>query len=100
MTNDKPKTALEIALERLRQRDADSGVVDKPPTEEQKMAIAEVRLVHSAKVAELEILHRAKLAGIFDPADRAKAEDDYRRELLRLNDDREKKVGKIRDGTA
>ena len=85
-------------MERLRQRDADSGVVEVPPTEEQKAAIAEARSLHASKVAELEILHRSKMSGVFDPAERGKAEDDYRRELHRLNDDCERKIGKIREG--
>jgi hypothetical protein len=47
-------------------------------------------------LAELEILHRSKTAVMFDPAERAQAEDEYRRELARLNDDLERKIGKIR----
>ena len=51
----------------LKQRDADSGVVDHPPTDEQKAAIAEARNVHAAKLAELQILQRSKLAGTSIP---------------------------------
>jgi hypothetical protein len=46
--NEKPRTAVEIAMDRLKQRDADSGVIDQPPTEEQKAALAEARNVHAA----------------------------------------------------
>jgi len=95
-TDDKPKSALELAMERLRQRDADSGAVDRPPTDAQKAAIAEARSLHASKIAELEILYRSRVAGIFDPGDRAQVENDYRRELQRLNDDLDRKVGKIR----
>ena len=94
--DDKPKSAVELALERLRQKDADSGVVERPPTDEQKAAIADARSLHASKVAELEILHRSRIAGIFDPAERVAAEDEYRRELVRLNDDLERKIGKLR----
>ena len=94
---DKPKSALEIAMERLRQRDAASGVVEKPPTERQKAAIAEARSLHGSKVAELEILHRSQMAGMFDPAQRAEAEDAYHRDLQRLNEDCERKIVKIRE---
>lgn len=97
--HDKPKSAVELAMERLRQRDVDSGVVDRPPTEAQKAAIAEARSLHASKVAELEILHRAKMAGVFDPAERSQAEDGYHRELQRLNEDCERKVRKIRERT-
>jgi hypothetical protein len=92
-----PKSAIELAMERLRKRDAERGAVDRPPTEEQKAAIAEARNVHSAKLAELEILHRSKMSRLFDPADRAQAEDNYRREILRLNEDCERKVSRIRE---
>lgn len=94
--NEKPRTALEIAMERLKQRDADSGVVERPPTEEQKAAIAEARNVHAAKAAELEILQRSKMAGVFEPDNRTRLEAEYRDELRRLNDDLERRVGKIR----
>ena len=96
VNEDRPKTAVELAMERLRRKDADSGVIDRPPTEEQKAAIAEVRNFHSSKIAELEILHRSKMAAMFDPAERVQAEDDYRRELGRLHDDLERKIEKIR----
>jgi hypothetical protein len=95
--NEKPRTAFEIAMDRLKQRDAESGVVDQPPTEEQKEAIAEARSVHAAKSAELEILHRSKLAAVFDPADRQRLEDEYRDALRRLNEECDRKVRKIRN---
>jgi hypothetical protein len=96
MQDDRPKSALELAMERLRQKDADTGVVAQPPSDEQKSAIAEVRSLHASKVAELEILHRSKMAGIFDPNERTQADADYRRDLVRLNEDLERKIGKIR----
>lgn len=94
--DDRPKSALELAMERLRQKDADTGIVDRPPTEEQKAAIAEARSLHASKIAELEILHRSKLAGLFDPAERAQADEDYRRDLGRASEELERKIGKIR----
>lgn len=84
-------------MERLRRKDADSGLVERPPTDEQKAAIAEARSLHAAKTAELEILHRSRTTTIRDPAERAHAEDDYRRDLQRLNDDCERKIRKIRE---
>jgi hypothetical protein len=95
----RPKSALELAMERLRQKDADNGVVDTPPTESQKTEIAEARSLHGSKVAELEILHRSKLLHTFDPAERAQHEEVYRRDLQRLNDDLERKIRKIRERT-
>jgi hypothetical protein len=95
-TDEKPKSALELAMERLRKQDADSGAVERAVTDAQRAAIAEARSLHASKVAELEILHRANMARVFDPAERTQAADDYRRDLQRLNDDLERKVGKIR----
>jgi hypothetical protein len=96
MQDDRPKSALELAMERLRQRDADTGAVERPPSEQQKSAIAEARSLHASKVAELEILHRSKMAGMYDPNERVQAEAEYRHELVRLNEDLERKIGKIR----
>jgi hypothetical protein len=94
--NDKPRSAVEIAMARLKQRDVDGGVIDRPPTDDQKAAIAEVRSVHAAKIAELQILQRSKMAGLYDPADRERVEAEYRDELRRLNDDFERKLTRIR----
>ena len=38
------------------------------------------------------------MRAVFDAAERTQAEDEYRRELQRLNDDLERKVRKIREG--
>lgn len=95
-TEDRPKSAVELALERLRQKDTDAGVVGQPPTEEQKQAIAEARSVHASKVAEREILHRSKLAGIVEPGQRVEAEEEYRRDLARLHVDLDRKIAQIR----
>ena len=96
MSNDNPKSAVELAMERMRKQDADSGIAEAPPTDAQKTAIAEARSLHASKVAEAEILHRSKLAGLMDPADRGQIEEVYRRDLARLRDDLERKIGKIR----
>lgn len=96
-SDDKPKSAVELAMERLRQKDADSGVVDKPRSERQKADIADARSLHASKVAELEILYRSKRARMADPTERGQAEDEYRRDLQRLNDDTERKILKIRE---
>ena len=60
MSDEAPKSALELAMERLKKKDADAGVVEHKLTGEQKAAIAEARSVHEARVAELQILHRSK----------------------------------------
>jgi hypothetical protein len=96
MSDDKPKSAVELAMERMRKKDADNGVTERAPTDAQKAAIAEARSVHASKVAEREILQRSKMATLFDPVERAQAEEAYRRDLSRLHEDLEQKIGKIR----
>ena len=41
--DDEPKSAYELAMERLRKKDAESGAESRPLTDEQRAAIAEVR---------------------------------------------------------
>ena len=95
-TDDTPKSAVELAMERLRKKDSDSGVTERSATAEQKAMIAEARNLHASKVAELEILHRSKVAGLFDPVERGQADETYRRDLARLHEDLERKIAKVR----
>ena len=71
-----PKSAYELAMERLRKKDADAGVERQPVTDEQKAAIAEIRNFYQAKLAELEVLHQGKLRQLMDPEERAAREAD------------------------
>lgn len=96
LENDAPKSALELAMERLRKKDADEGLVERRLTDEQKAEIAEIRKVYSAKIAQEEILHRSKLNTTWDPDERMKLEEGYRRELQRLNEERERKIERVR----
>ena len=96
MSDDAPKSAYELAMERLRRKDAEQGVEERAVSEEQKAQIAEARRVHSAKVAEAEILYKSSLMGTFEPEARMKLEAEHRRDLQRLHDDLERKLTKIR----
>ena len=96
MSDEAPKSALELAMERLRRKDVEDGVVEKTLTAEQKAEIAEVRQVYSAKVAQEEILFKSQLATTRDPEERMKLEEGYRRELQRLSEDRDRKIEKVR----
>jgi fructose-1,6-bisphosphatase/inositol monophosphatase family enzyme len=87
-------------MERLRRKDAEAGVVDTPVTDEQRAAIAEARRVAEAKVAEAQIMHRSRIAAVFDPAERAKAEDEHRTDLQRIADERDRKVERIRSASS
>jgi hypothetical protein len=92
-----PKSALEIALERLRQQDAAEGIVERPLTDEQRAAIAEARSVCEARLAELKIMHEAKMARTWDPEARALAEEEYRRDVERVTAERDRKIAAIRE---
>jgi hypothetical protein len=96
MTDEAPKSAYELAMERLRKKDAAEGIAERAVTEEQKAEIAEVRRVYEAKVAEAEILFNSKIVTVFEPEERARLLEGHRRDLQRLQDDRERKLTKIR----
>jgi hypothetical protein len=96
MADEAPKSAYELAMERLRKKDAAEGIAERAVTDEQKAEIAEVRRVYEAKVAEAEILFKSKIAGVFEPEERSKLADGHRRDLQRLQDERERKLAKIR----
>jgi hypothetical protein len=92
-----PKTAYELAMERLRKKDADAGIVHESVTDEQKAEIAEVRRVAEARIAELKILHQSALLSVFDPGERESLEAGHRADLQRVADDRERKIARIRE---
>jgi hypothetical protein len=96
MSDEAPKSALELAMERLKKKDAAEGIAELTLTDEQRAEIAEVRRVYAAKIAQEEILHTSKLATTWQPDERAKLEDGYRREVQRLNEERDRKIDKVR----
>jgi hypothetical protein len=97
--SDAPKSALELAMERLRKQDAEAGVVEQKLTDAQKAAIAEARSVYEARVAERQILHRQKQLMTMDPAEIATMEEEYRRDMDRFATDRDAKIRRIRQET-
>jgi hypothetical protein len=98
MTSDAPKSALEIAMERLKKKDAEAGVTEQPLTDAQRAAIAEARNVYESRVAERRILHQSAIAGVFEPAEREERDAELRRDLERFATDRDAKIRKIRAG--
>mgnify|MGYP006952623504 CR=1 FL=1 len=90
------KSSYELAMERLRQKDAEAGRVEKPLTDAQRAAIADARSLYAARAAEAEILHRSAVAGTFDPQALAELADNHRRDLARIRDDEERAIAKIR----
>jgi hypothetical protein len=98
MSEDKPlKSSLDLAMERLRKKDADAGIESRPLTDAQKAAIAEARNFCQAKLAERELLHQSAMRRSVDPAERDALDAEYRRECERINSERDAKIQKIRD---
>jgi hypothetical protein len=99
MMSDKPKTAFELAMERLNAEDKESGAKKETPlSAKQKEAIAEARRVASSRLAEREILFRDSMKKTPDPEMRAKAEAEYHVDRQRIHDDCERAIEGIRKG--
>ncbi|HEY3174751.1 MAG TPA: hypothetical protein VGK94_03225 [Candidatus Polarisedimenticolia bacterium] len=97
--SDAPRTAYEIAMERLKKQDAERGETRGRLTERQKEEIAQVRRFYLAKVAEQEILHQSELrkarATREEESIRA-VEESYQKDRRRLEEDMESKILAIR----
>jgi len=91
-----PKTAYELAMARLRQKDAEQGIVDHPLTDEQKKDIAEIRNTYEARLAQAEVMYRDALNKTLDPEAIGVIEDNYRRDREQLTSERDRKIEKIR----
>jgi hypothetical protein len=87
-----PKSAYELAMERLRKQDEEAGVERQVVTAAQKAAVAEVRNFYEAKLAELDVSYQGRLRSMFDPEKRAALEEEYRRDRERLTSERDAKV--------
>ena len=92
------KSSFELAMERLRQKDAEAGVTIRTPTDAEKAQIAEVRNLYEAKIAEAQVMHMSRLQNMPDPAGREVLENEFRVEKERLTRERDRKVEKIREG--
>ena len=91
------KSALELALERMRQKQGD--IV--PLTHEKKAAIAEIEAETTAKVAEEEIMtqERLRIAYAGGDAEAArKVEEEIKAEIARIRERGERKKEKVRRG--
>jgi hypothetical protein len=93
-----PRSSFELAMERLRAADREAGVEEFPLTDAQKAAIAEARAVASSRLAEREILFEDALRKVYDPAEREKAEEEYRIDRSRIEADRDRAIDRIRQG--
>ena len=93
-----PKSAIDIVMERLRRKDAESGTEQQALTDAQRTAIAEVRTVYEAQTAERRIMHQSAVAAVFDPAILDEREAEMRRDLDRFERERDEKIKRIREG--
>ena len=96
MSDDGPKSAFELAMERLRQKDKEAGGDDRPLTDEQKAAIAEARQIYKAKAVEREILHQDALRKARTHEEVELLNENLRRDNERLANDRDRKIAEIR----
>ena len=94
--SDAPKSWYELAMERLRKKDADAGIEEKPLTDDQRKAIAEARSVYDSRVAERRIMHQSVMMKTMDPAAIEEREAEFRRDLERFASDRDRKIKEIR----
>ena len=99
MTDQPPKSALEIAMERLRRKDAEQGIERKPVSDAQKAEIAEIRSQYEARLAQEDVMHSSALAKVWDPEARETLEKEYRRTRERLASERDTKVERVRSRT-
>ncbi len=95
---EKPKSAYDLAMERLEAADRESGVKETSLSGVQKAAIAEARRVAASRLVEKEILFRDAMRKTVDPAERDKAEDEYGIDRKRIEDDRDRAIESIRGG--
>ena len=96
MTDEAPKSAFELAMERLRNKDREAGVEERPLSDARRAEIAELRRVYEARLAEREILHRSERAKATDVESLERLEEGYRRDRERLVAERERKLEEIR----
>ena len=87
-------------MRRLRQKDGEADVEARPLTDSQKALIAEARQVFRAKTAEREILHQAALRTARTREEVESLNENLRRDLERLANDRDRRIAEIRgDGS-
>jgi hypothetical protein len=97
---DAPKSAIDLVMERLRRKDAESGTEPTPLTDAQRAAIAEVRSIYESQAAERRIMHQSAVAGIFEPDQLAERDAEMRRDLERYERERDEKIKRIRESGA
>jgi hypothetical protein len=95
MSEDEPKSAIEIAMEKLRAR---GDFSETPLSDAQKAEIAEIRSLYKAKIAELEIHEESKMKQAASLEELEALKEALGKEKERLNREMEDKVQKVRQG--
>jgi hypothetical protein len=94
--SDAPKSAFELAMEKLKRRIVESGRrgpgPDRRPAHGYRRGQERLR----GPWAERHILHQSAVLAVFDPAELAERESELRRDLERFATDRDNKIKKIR----
>jgi hypothetical protein len=96
---DAPKSSFELAMEKLKKKDAEAGVTEQTLTEAQRAEIADARSLYDSRVAERRIMHTSAIQSVFDPAQLAERDAEFRRDLERFASERDAKIKRIRSDT-
>ena len=97
--DDAPKSSFELAMARLRKKDAESGESIRELSAGQKAEIAEIRRVYEAKLAEADIMKRPKLPPGLPEELREQVDllnEQYQRERDILAGERDAKIEAVR----
>lgn len=89
------KSAYELALERMERQGIERPREDAV-SDEVRREIDEARRRAEAKLAELDILHRDRTRKLPNPAAREEEEKEYRAERRRIEEERDRRVAKLR----
>jgi hypothetical protein len=91
--DDAPKSAVEIAMEKLRAR---GDYEETKLTDEQKAEIADIRSMYRSKIAEAEIQHASQTAQVASMEELESLKEELSQEKERLSAEMEKKVQAVR----
>ena len=100
MADQLPKSAFELAMARLRQKDAEEGTVQRSLTDAQKAAIAEVNNDYEARLAQHEVMHKSAISSLQNPIEYVALEEKYWSERERLVAERDAKLEQLRQREA
>lgn len=98
MEDGSPRSAYDLAMARLRQKDAEAGIENVPLTGAQKDAIAEVRNFYESKLAEREVLHQSAVRQATDAEALKTLEEHYQHDREHFASERDAKISRIRRG--